>query len=125
MTQRRREDLVTVKTYTIAVYAHTDRVHLEQEGIPAFVVDDNIVSAEYFWGNALGYIKLQVPRSQAQAARELLNRHSTEHYAFSSDPVTEAAPPCLACGESMCETEDRCPKCGWSFIDGAELDEPA
>ncbi len=118
------DELVTIKTYTMAVYAETDKVHLEAHGIPAFVADDNTVMADYFLGNALGYIKLQVPRSRAEEALQIVQLHQSELHAFEKGPRVDESNRCLSCGQWMDENEDRCPKCGWSFTDDAE-DEPA
>ncbi|MEO8067347.1 MAG: hypothetical protein ABI599_06610 [Flavobacteriales bacterium] len=65
-------DFVTVAIFVnpheMAVY----RARLEWEGIECFAKDENIVSANPFYSNAVGGIKLQVPLADLQRARELL-----------------------------------------------------
>jgi hypothetical protein len=114
------DELVTIRTYTVPVYAEADRMHLEAEGIPAFIMDGNTVLADYFLGNAIGYVKLQVPRSRTEEAFAVVNRHRSEPYAFQKDPDLDEGIRCLACGERMLKDEIQCPACGWSYADTAE-----
>jgi hypothetical protein len=68
------DELVTVATYPFAGSAEVVRMRLEAEGIPAFVADAETVSMNWLFGNAVGWVKLQVPASQAEKARAFLEQ---------------------------------------------------
>ena len=67
------DDLVTVATFEFLPLAEASRAHLIAEGIPAFLSDAETVYMAWWLGNALGYIKLQVPEAQAERARGILD----------------------------------------------------
>jgi hypothetical protein len=67
------DDLVTVATFEFLPLAEAARAHLIAEGIPAFLWDAETVYMAWSLGNALGYIKLQVPEAQAERARGILD----------------------------------------------------
>jgi hypothetical protein len=73
------ETLVTVARYFDVTEAHIAVGLLESEGIPAHPMDVNHVSANPLLGIGLGGIRLQVPASFEEAAREVLaSRQSLE-----------------------------------------------
>jgi hypothetical protein len=126
------DDLATIATYRFAPKAEIARLLLEQEGIEAFVADSNVVTTDWFLGNAIGFVKLQVRRSQLEAASQVLEANSQ---------VLDAAPRedalardtnddddaedsnCLACGEPMADDADQCSACGWSYDAEGDEDE--
>jgi hypothetical protein len=63
---------VTVATFWTAPDAHIARLRIESQDIPCLIADENIVSTQWLWANAVGGIKLQVPAEDAAAARQLL-----------------------------------------------------
>lgn len=85
---------VTVGMYWQSAEAQMARLKLETEQIPCVILDENAVSVNWLWANALGGIKLQVPADLAGRARELLQAPRPE-----SD-------------EPMFDGEARCPRCG-------------
>ena len=120
-----KEDLVTVATYRLALSAEVARVSLEQEGIRVFVADSNQVATNFFLGPLVGYIKLQVPRSQADAALAIFQRQPSLLDSGGSSPNSEAedeVAQCLSCGATLPEEEDRCPACGWCYGGGDSED---
>jgi len=114
------DDLVTVATYRFTAKAEFAKWALEQEGISAFVSDGNLVTADWFFGNAIGYVKLQVPRSQAEAALDVFDRNSGLLDGPNTDEAEDAPDKCLACGEPLPNESDRCASCGWSYETGDE-----
>jgi len=109
-------DLVTLATYRFAPKAEAARWVLEQEGIRAFVADTNLVMNDWFLGNAIGYIKLQVVSSQAEAALAILRRQPRLlDEAAPAEPQDEGTAVCLSCGKPMPDDVDRCASCGWSY----------
>ena len=120
-----KEDLVTVATYRLALSAEVARVSLEQEGIRVFVADSNQVATNFFLGPLVGYIKLQVPRSQADAALAIFQRQPSLLDSGGSSPNSEAedeVAQCLSCGATLPEEEDRCPAGGWCYGGGDSED---
>jgi hypothetical protein len=119
------DDLVTITTYSTAQAAETAKWALEQEGIPAFVADANVVAMDWLLGNAIGNVKLQVAETRADEAGAFLHAHPS----FLDQPA--AASPtddnqCLSCGQAMPEDAEQCPACGWTFAPpDAETNEAA
>lgn len=110
------DPLVTLTNFRFAPQADLARMVLEQEGIPAFIADGNTVTADWFLGNALGYVKLQVAASQVEAALAILrsNPELLDGGHRTNDEEDERN-TCLACGEIMPDEADECPACGWSY----------
>jgi hypothetical protein len=87
------DDLVTVATFEFLPLAEAARAHLIAEGIPAFLSDAETVYMAWSLGNALGYIKLQVPEAQAERARGILDHpegniaHAQEREQGQTEPM--------------------------------------
>jgi len=64
--------MITVARFSLAIEAHIARAKLESEGIPAFVADEHTVTAQWLYSNAIGGVRLQVPDSCAEEAKEIL-----------------------------------------------------
>ena len=82
----------TVDRFFHPTTAHIAAGKLESEGIPVFLLGINHASANWLLSNALGGIRLQVPASFADDARELLAEIAR------SD--SEGEPECPVCGGS-------------------------
>jgi hypothetical protein len=65
-------DWVAVASFSQPVEAHLARTKLEWEGIPCVVGDENLVRVDWFLSNAVGGVKVMVPRSEAEHARDVL-----------------------------------------------------
>jgi hypothetical protein len=118
--------MITLATYRFAPKADLARMILEQEGIPAFIADSNIVTADWFLGNAIGYVKLQVAASQAEAALTILQNNPQLLDAGSrNENEAEDHMTCLACGERMPDDAHQCKACGWSYEPEVVDDEDA
>jgi len=98
------ERLVTVATFSLAAEAEAHKLLLQQEGIRAFLGDDNLVTMNWFFSNAVGGVKLQVAVSDADQARKILEDYRTpkDNAAHS---VTFA---CEECGQSITFPRERC-----------------
>ncbi|HEV2212385.1 MAG TPA: hypothetical protein VGS99_03465, partial [Gammaproteobacteria bacterium] len=66
------DEFVTVATYDRVTDAHIALGRLLAEGIEAQLFDDNMVQMDWLYSIALGGIKLRVARSDAKAARAVL-----------------------------------------------------
>ena len=110
------DNLVNVASYEFLQQAEGAKLDLEAEGISAFVADATLVTTNWFLGNAVGYIKLQVPASQADRAKEVLARIAAEGDIHAGDEADR----CLECGARMGVEQATCPACGWSYSDDDE-----
>lgn len=109
-------DLQTVAEFQFLAEAQAARLHLQAEEIPAFIADAETVTADWFLGNAIGYIKLQVPGDRAEAARAALQRRRRTPRDGEEDArSTPKDSPCLACGAVIPNSRRACPQCGWSY----------
>lgn len=83
--------LVTVATFGNPLSANLARNLLQDEGITAFVADENTTGTVWYLSNALGWVKLQVAEVDAPRARELLKATPAEHRSELDEalPVTD------------------------------------
>ena len=71
--------LTTVARFRNPVSAHIARARLEADGIPAFLADEYLVGVQWLYSDAVGGVKLNVPDSYVEAAREVVARdHSRD-----------------------------------------------
>ena len=111
------EPFVTVAHYEFLPEAETVRMHLEMEGFQAMLADAETVSTDWALGNAIGYIKLQVPESQATTVFPLVEEMRTRRLANANARQVEAEKNCcLACGAEFPVAYVVCPACGWSYV---------
>lgn len=99
-------DFVTVATYWNAAEAELARAVLEGEGIHACLEGEATARWMWYWANALGGIKVQVPASEAQRAREILQRKPP------ADSKRGAPQRCGECGAEVEPGFDTCWSCG-------------
>jgi len=71
--------LVTIQTFDKSVYAHIIKAKLESEGIECFLIDENIVTMNWFLSNAVGGIKLQVKNSDVEKALEIIKNNQEDN----------------------------------------------
>ncbi len=74
---KKREKLITVARFDDYLKADLARQLLEDEGIKAFVLGQNVANV-YSGVPAAIDIELQTPESEAQEAREILDAHEKE-----------------------------------------------
>ena len=114
--------LVTVATARFLPEAEAWKLRLQAEGLTVFLADAEIVNMDWFFGNAVGYIKVQVPSSEASIAAEILERLRLERRDREEEETDEAAVDvCLACGVALPEEAAQCPACGWTYSEEPEL----
>lgn len=122
------DDLVTVAAFDKRGDADVCKVVLEQQGIKTFIADDNMVGGtSFFYGNALGYIKIRVASTDAASATELLQNFN-EHWGLSNDQsnsdetagtiqfVCEHCDKSIELAAATSGSIQSCPHCG-EFID--------
>src|SRR5262245_35757297 len=119
------DDLVTVEKYQFLPEAQAAQLHLEEEGIVSFLADAETVNMDWLLGNAIGYIKLQVPRDQAQAALTVLEHKRAQTYARQQSESADASgEACLACGRKLPTNQPTCAACGWTYTSEGEQSPP-
>ena len=69
--------LTTIATYSFPYEAQISRARLESEGIPAFVADEQTISMQWLYSNAMGGVRLQVPGAFVEQALEVLAEDGT------------------------------------------------
>jgi hypothetical protein len=100
-----RDDLELVASFLQEHEARLSVLRLQSAGLEAELGDSGIVSVHPLLANAVGGVKVFVPKTQAARARALLAEAGA------------AAGSCMSCGAAMAETDERCAACGWSFLD--------
>jgi hypothetical protein len=75
-------DLVLIARYSTALDAQLLQSRLEVEGVPAFVIDDNIVQTNAFLTMAVGGVRVLVPESCAARALEIARGIQRGDYAL-------------------------------------------
>ena len=79
--------------------AHLVRGALEWRGIPAFVFDDQIVWMNWFYANAVGWVRVVVREHDLPAARDAIRGlFDAEPEEGESGPWEPCHPPCPECG---------------------------
>jgi ribosomal protein L40E len=111
------EPLVTIEQYQFLPEATSVRMHMESEGIEAYLADAETVSANWALGNAIGYIKLQVREPQVEAARTILDQIRARRAVRDASPNAIEESRCLACEAELPSDQRSCLKCGWSYGD--------
>lgn len=115
-------DFVTIATFQFLTEAEVSKLALEAEGIKVFLADVETVSMDWMIGNAIGYIKLQVPGSQVEAAVALLEQVRAEHQRHEGDDEDAESEKCLSCGVPLPPDATLCPACGWTYASDGEVE---
>lgn len=87
---------VMIRRYQNLLEAWLSKSILDSSGIESFLVDENLVSIQWMYSNAVGGIKLLVRGEDAETARKLLEQDTPEK--FQVDGIGEYQQP-------------RCPRC--------------
>lgn len=94
---------VTVRTFDTQPMAELARVTLLNAEIPCRILNAEVVSMDWLLGNAVGFIPLQVPQDQLEAADRALGGEASADDRHSGD--------CPKCGEPL-DSDGPCPMCG-------------
>lgn len=76
-------DFVPLQSFANYIDAHIVLGRLQEEGIDCWLKDENVVTVNPIWTNAIGGIKLMVAMYQLQQAQELLlqsDREKRSHF---------------------------------------------
>ena len=94
------DDFITVATFSQPHDAYLAKAKLESEGITCFVADEYFVTVNWLFSNAIGGVKLQVPKWESELARDVLR------------PRPQLIVVAKEGDGSIPEDERVCPRCG-------------
>jgi hypothetical protein len=83
--------MITIAQFSKPEEAHLLRMRLEAGGVPAFVLDENMVQMDWLYSNAIGGVRLQIAEEDAERAREILEEEPAEE-------LPSDRPVCPSCG---------------------------
>ena len=72
-----KQELVVIANYMYPHQAHLARITLEAKNIRAFIRDEYTVGIQSLYGHAFGGIKLEVAKTDAHRALEILDEDET------------------------------------------------
>jgi len=72
-------ELITIKVYDDYISASITKDRLEHEGVFCFLKDEQTITMNWLWSQALGGIKLQVRQEDVDRALAII-KLDTEHY---------------------------------------------
>jgi hypothetical protein len=96
------DQLVPIARFDLSAEAHLAKSVLEGAGIDCTLVDEEIVSLDWFYSLMMGGIKLCVRQSEAALARDLLTSAPSQDSpeAPMESVEEERRPPCPHCGSA-------------------------
>ncbi|HKJ46558.1 MAG TPA: DUF2007 domain-containing protein [Balneolales bacterium] len=76
---------ITIASYSMAHQAHLLKSKLESEGIPCILADEFTITMNWFYANALGGIKVQIPYEFYDDALKIIDEDLSEEVQMLSD----------------------------------------
>ncbi len=73
--------LITVAVYQFVAEAELMQSMLEEQGIPAYLADDNIIAMDWLMSAAVGGVKLQVAGEDVEQARQWIEEFESRRRA--------------------------------------------
>ncbi len=70
---------ITIRTFDNYIEANIVENVLNEEGIETLMQDENTVTANWLWSNAIGGIKLQIKEEDIAAAKDILEQLSNQN----------------------------------------------
>ncbi len=101
-----REKLVTAASFATPTEASLAASRLEQEGIRAFLENENTIAADFLLSNAIGGVRVTVAESSVLRAREILQMSPA---VIEKDDLDEF--------DGYADEPFRCPKCHRKELD--------
>jgi tetratricopeptide (TPR) repeat protein len=93
-------EVVAIRTFSHPSEAHIARGRLETEGIPAFIANDEIVSINWLFSSAVGWVRLCVRETDARRAIEILQAKPDPPPTDEALYDSPADPLCPMCGSA-------------------------
>ena len=86
-------DWITIMTFTYPHESYVIRGALESEGIQTFLKDELTIQIDNFLSNAIGGVRLQVPKDQVEDAVKLLKENGYLKEENPKKPLVEVLEP--------------------------------
>ena len=111
-------NLVTIARYRDLIEAQLAKGKLEAYGIEAFLANENIVSLDRFYSNAVGGLRLQVLDKDVTDAQAILDEPIPTEIIEEQSGIVYEQPHCPRCGslDIGYETIDRLWSYGLMFV---------
>lgn len=93
-------NLIIIATFSFPFEAHIAKASLDAANIPAFIADEHTINMQWLYSNALGGVKLLVPKEYEKEARELIAIDFSDNLKAETD-VDEIK--CPVCGSNKVE----------------------
>lgn len=82
--------MITIARFSKPEEAHLLRLRLGTGGVPAYILDENMVQMDWLYSNAIGGVRVQVSDEDLADAREILQE-------LPPDDLPAVIPACPAC----------------------------
>jgi DNA-directed RNA polymerase subunit RPC12/RpoP len=106
-------DWVTIAIFTYPHQAALLSSKLEAEGIECYTKDGNTISANPFYSNAIGGVKIQVRENDVEVANKIVKDYYTQiNSEEEGEPIPEEEYKAAPIEEASSATEIKCPVCG-------------
>lgn len=116
--------LITIANFRDLPLAELAKLKLDSEDIPCFLQDKNLVGVNWMYSNAIGGVKLQVPKEYIDSAKQILNEDCSADLATVEDefPPRDINDLCEKCKSPNLIILDARRKAGaWSLLLGIPL----
>ncbi len=122
------QNLVTVGVFQFVAEAELMQSSLEDQGIPAYLANEHIISMDWLLSAAVGGVKLQVAREDAEEATRIVNEFQSKqrNRGGANSELQSLVFDCENCGRkiefpgSRAGGVETCPLCG-KYVDVPEL----
>ena len=94
------DSLAEIASFSYPHEAHIAKASLEAAGIPVFITDEHTINMQWLYSNALGGVRLLVPKDYETEAKALISQD------FSENLKAEVG-----------DDETRCPECGSNDVE--------
>lgn len=93
--------LVTIARYSHPFDAQVAKSRLEAQGLPAFIADEHMINMLWLYSQAMGGVRLQVPRSCAREALVALGEDDSQVVEREQGDSTFQCPQCSQEGATL------------------------
>ena len=87
-------NLIEIASFSYPHEAHIAKASLEAADIPAFITDEHTINMQWLYSNALGGVRLLVPRGYEIEAKALISKDFSENLKAEVEPEETSCPHC-------------------------------
>ena len=112
------DGFVSIAAYDNVYDAHIAKSTLEEAGISVFLQDAETVGLNWELTYALGGVRILVPSEDVERAKDILAKaNAAADKGANQSTNTSGTITCLDCGHDIPAGSDKCPKCGWTYLE--------